>query len=135
MAGLVPNASEVTLLKYMLGVETPNNQIIKLFVNDVTPTDTDVAGSYTEMSTHGYANKTLTKTSWAVATESNIAKGEYAQQTWTFTAATAVVVYGYFIVDSSTGLLLCSERFTDPKTVQFNGDQIIITPKITLSKV
>lgn len=140
MALLVPNPSEGKLLEFALGVSTPGNQILRLYVNNVTPGDADTAASYTEMTTGGYVSKTLTKTSWVVTPASgstaNPASAGYAQQTWTFDGTGgAATVYGYFITDSTTGLLLWAERFAASKLVQYNGDQILITPQITLSKV
>ena len=135
MTIMVPTASDVTLLQQALGVSTPGNQILRLFVNNVVPAIGDVAATYTEMSTLSYASKTLTKTSWSVAPSSGIAAATYAQQTWTFTAGTAVTIYGYYITDSTSGLLLWSEAFATPKVAQYSGDQLLITPQITLSKV
>ena len=132
---LIPTASENKLLEFLLGFATPGDQILKLYVNDVTPADADVAATYTEMSTHGYAAKTLLKSGWTVVQNGGVGEGSQAAQTWTFTAATAVTVYGYFITDTTTGLLLWAERFTNAKVIQNAGDQIIVTPKFTLSKV
>jgi hypothetical protein len=132
---LIPTASENKLLEFMLGFGVPGNQTLKLYVNNITPADADVAATYTEMSTHGYAAKTLTKTSWSIAQNAGIAEGSYAQQTWTFTAAAAVTVYGYFVIDVTTGLLLWAEKFSTAKEIEFAGDQILITPKFTFSKV
>jgi len=136
MALIVPSAAEKTMLDFTLGVTTPGNQILKLFVNNVTPDDTFVAASLTEMSTLGYAAKTLTKTSWVsvAGATGQVCTSTYAQQTWTFTAGTAVTVYGYFVTDTTTGLLLWVELFATAKVVQNTGDQIIITPTITGSR-
>lgn len=135
MALLVPTASEKTLGDFTLGVTTPGNQIYKLYVNDVTPADASVAATFTEMSTLGYAAKTLTKTSWVTTAGAagQPASSAYAQQTWTFTSGTAVIVYGYFVTDTTSGLLLWAERFPNPKTVGNTGDQILITPALTHS--
>lgn len=136
MTLLVPTASENKLLEFTLGFATPGDQTLKLYVNNVTPADGDVAATYTEMSTHSYAAKTLTKANWVVAQNGGVAEGVYnAQQVWTFTAAAVVTVYGYFVIDSTTGLLLWAEKFSSAKPVEFGGDQILLTPKITLSKV
>ncbi len=136
MALVTPSASEKTLQDFMLGVTVPGNQKLKLFVNNVTPDDTFVAANLTEMSTLGYAEKTLTKTSWVVTAGASgqPATATYAVQTWTFTAGTAVTVYGYYYTDTTTGLLLMAELFSSAKVVQNTGDQIIITPTITFSK-
>ena len=116
MAGYVPDAGELNLLKRSLGVSTNGDQTIKLFTNDYTPVAGSVAASFTEMSGLGYASKTLTAGSWTVTTISNVASGTYAQQTWTFTAGSSQVVYGYFVIDAS-GVILFAERFASPPTI------------------
>lgn len=136
MALTLPTASEITFLKFALGHTIPGNQILKLYVNDVTPGDADVAATYTEMSTQGYVAIPLTKTSWTVTTVANVASGAYAQQTFPFDGTGgATTVYGYYVIDTTSSLLLWAERFGTPKVIEFDGDQILITPTITLSKV
>ena len=131
----VPTVGENKLLEFALGFSTPGNQLLKLYTNNVTIGDADTAATYTEMSTLGYAAKTLAKGSWVIAQNAGVAQGSYEAQTWTFTAGTAVTVRGYFVVDATTGVLLWSEAFGAAKVIQYTGDQIIITPVITLSKV
>lgn len=136
MALVLPSASENSMLGFALGVNTPGNQYLKLYVNSVTlSNDALVTADFTEMTTLGYAHKELTKTSWVVTQAGGTGSATYAAQTWTFTAGTAVTVYGYFVTDKTTGLLLWAEAFSSAKVVQNSGDQIIITPTITLSKV
>jgi hypothetical protein len=134
---VLPSAAEKTVLDFALGVTVPGNQTLKLYINNVTPADTDTAATYTEMSTLGYAAKTLTKTSWVTVAGSagNPATSTFAQQTFTFTAGTLVTVYGYYVIDVTSGLLLWAESFGGGKEVSNAGDQIIITPTITLSRV
>jgi hypothetical protein len=137
MSLILPSASEKTMLEFALGVTVPGNQKLKLFVNNYVPDDTTVLANLTEMSTNGYADKTLTKTLWVVTAGGvgAAASGAYAQQTWTFTnAGGANTVYGYFITDVTSGLLLWVEAFTSAKVIQNNGDQILITPTITNSR-
>lgn len=133
---VIPTQSEKTTLEYTLGVVAPNDQKLKLFVNDVVPDDTFVAANLTEMSTLSYADKTLTKANWVVTAGAAgaPASGAYAQQQWILTAGAAVTVYGYYVVDSVTGKLLWAERFNNPKTVGNAGDQVLITPTLTNSR-
>lgn len=135
MALILPTVGENLGLAFLLGLSAPGNQTLKLYIGDTPILDATVASDFTEMSTMGYAAKTLTKASWVVAQSSGVAQGSYAEQTWTFTGGTLVSVYGYFVVDSTTGTLLWAERFTTSKDIVNNGDIIKITPKITLSKV
>jgi hypothetical protein len=136
MAIVVPSASEETLSDFMLGVATPGNQEYRLFTNDYTPDDASVAASFTEMSTLGYALKELTKTSWVstAGASGQPCSNAYAEQTWTFTAGTPVTVYGYYVTDKTTGKLLWAERFAAAKIVQYTGDQIRVTPTVTMSR-
>lgn len=135
MALLVPSVGENMLLGMALGFNAQEDFLLKLFVNNVTPADDDTAVTYTEMSTLGYAAKTLAKASWGIAQNAGVAEGSYAEQTWTLSAGAAVTIYGYFVVSASSGTLLWSELFGAAKVVQNAGDTIKITPKITLSKV
>lgn len=131
MAGIVANAGEELALKNFLNHTAPQNQVLKLFVNNVTPAEGDTAASYTEMSTQGYASKALTGTSWTV-TPGAPSSASYAQQTWTFDGTGgATVVYGYFVVQAVSGVLMFAERFASPPTIANNGDQIKLTPTIT----
>ncbi|MGH8562706.1 MAG: hypothetical protein ACREXW_00945 [Gammaproteobacteria bacterium] len=132
---LVPTLGENRLLENALGKNASEDVILKLFVNNITPADGDTPSTFTEMSTHGYAAKTLTKTSWTVAQSGGVAEGTYAEQVWTFSAAAAVTVYGYYMVGASSSILVWEEKFASGKVIQNSGDQIKITPKITLSKV
>jgi hypothetical protein len=123
------------MVKTLLGVSAAEDLVLRLFVNNVTPADASTAASFTEMSTLGYASKTLSKASWTVAQNgASKAEASYAQQSWTFTSGTAVTVYGYYVTRATTGDLWYAERFTAAHTVQNTGDTIRVTPKLTLSK-
>lgn len=131
MALLVPNVGEVIALKAFLNHTAGENQTLKLFATNVTPAETDTAGTYTEAAGGGYSSKSLTGSSWTV-TGGAPSDATYAQQTWTFTGAltTNATVFGYFVVMASAGTLLWSETFSS-FTPANNGDQILLTPKIT----
>ena len=132
MALLVPNVGEERCLKAILNHTAPQDLTLKLYTSNTTPAESDVAGTFTEASGFGYAAKSLTGASWTV-TPGDPTVATYAEQTWTFTGALGNV-YGYFIVQSVSGVLMWAERFTDgPYNVQNNGDQIRITPRIELS--
>lgn len=128
----VPNVGEVVALKNLLNHTAPENQVLKLFKSNTTPADTDTASTYTEADFTGYSNKNLTGTSWTV-TSGDPTVADYAQQTFTSTAGSQnQSVYGYFIVQATSGILLWAERFTDgPYVIVNNGDEIRVTPRIT----
>jgi hypothetical protein len=130
MSLLVPDEGEVQMLSNAL--KQYEDVYLKLFTSNTTPAEGDAAATYTEMSGQGYAAKTLTKTNWSVANASGTTTGSYAQQTFTFTGGTPTTIYGYYVVGVTSGKLYWAERFTNPQVVQNNGDQILITPQVTL---
>lgn len=132
MTLLVPNAAEVLALKAFLNNTAGQDQTLKLFATNVTPAETDTAASYTEAAGGGYASKSLTGASSWTFTSGAPSDATASQQTWTFTGAltTNPTVYGYFLVQASSGTILWAEAFTS-FTPANNGDQILLTPKIT----
>ncbi|WP_018609486.1 hypothetical protein [Uliginosibacterium gangwonense] len=131
MSLFIPAVGENKLLALMLGA---GNQQLHFYTNDITPADADTAASYTEANFSGYAAKTLTGSSWTIAQNANaVAEAAYAELSWT-NAGSSQVIYGYYVTDATSGVLLWAERFSASVTVM-SGDVIKLTPKITLSKV
>ena len=127
MALTVPNEGEAQMLAWIAA----QNLQVKLFSNDVTPSETDTAANYTEVSGGGYAAKSLTSSDWTV-TPGSPSSMTSTPQTWTFTAGVGSI-YGYFVVAAATGKLLWAERFTGaPFVMANNGDQIKATLNLTL---
>lgn len=132
MTLLVPNVGENIALSYLVGKTTTVRDLIyRLFATNVTPAETDTAGSYTEAAGGGYASKTLTGASWTI-TNGAPTSADYAQQTWTFTGVltTNGTVFGYYVTRVTDADLVLAEAFTS-FTPTNNGDQILLTPKIT----
>lgn len=131
MPALIPNVGEGDALSFFVNKAAPTNLILKLFKNDKTPAEGDVAADYTECDFDGYAPVTLTGANWAV-TEGAPSSASYAQQVFTNAGTVAQSVYGYYLVRASTGRIAYAERFTGaPFVVQNTGDEIKITPTIT----
>lgn len=132
MTILVPNTGEVIALQYLVNkVATPENLVYRYFATNVTPAETDTAGTYTEAAGGGYASFTCTGASWTV-TGGAPSSAAYAQQTTTFTGAltTNATIYGYYVVRASSLDLVLAETFTS-FTPTANGDSIKLTPQIT----
>lgn len=132
MTILVPNTGEVIALQYLTNkVATPENLVYRLFATNVTPAETDTAGTYTEAAGGGYAAITLTGASWTV-TGGAPSTAAYAQQTYTFTGAltTNATIYGYYVTRATSADLVLAETFTN-FTPAANGDNIKLTPQIT----
>ena len=132
MTLLVPNVGEGRMLKAILNHTAPENLVLKLYTSNTTPAETDTDSTYTEATGNGYSNVSLTGSSWSI-TEGAPSFGQYAQQTFTFTGALGNV-YGLYLTQTTSGILMWAERFSDgPYNIANNGDQIKITPYIELA--
>lgn len=129
MAIVVPNGGENIALEYIVNKDAPENLVLRLFVSNTTPAETDTAGTYTECTETGYSAATLTGASWTTGT----GDVSYAQQTFTFTGTPPAgqTIYGYYYTRVTSADLFCAERAATSFTVANNGDQVLITPAIT----
>lgn len=130
MAIVTSTTGKNIALSYLINkVTTTENLVLKLFSNNIVPSDTDTATTYTEVSGGGYAAKILTGSTWTVT--GGIAS--YTPQTFTFTGSVGNV-YGYYVVRETTLDLVFAERFTSgPFDVQTSGDIITITLNLNLT--
>lgn len=127
----IPNEGEVAFLGTALGKTAVEALTLRLFTNNVTPSDTDTIATYTEAAGSGYAAVGLTASNW-VLTAGAPSDATYPEITFTFTGALGNV-YGYFITGDTSSDVWWAEAFTGgPFDVQANGDQIKVTPIITL---
>ena len=132
MALVLVDQAENIVLEAIVNKTAPQNLILKLFKSNTTPGETDTEATYTEADFTGYSNITLTGSSWGTASSSTIA---YAKQTFTSSAGSQnQAVYGYYIVQATSGKLMWAERFSDgPYNIANNGDKIEVTPTISAS--
>jgi hypothetical protein len=112
-----------------------NTCSLRLFKNNLVPTDANVVGDFTEVSAAGgdtgYAAGGVAP-GFTVATLNGAFQGQIVAPTvtWVFTfSAGGFTVYGYYVVDPATGLLVYSERAAAPFTVTAAGQTFSVTPK------
>ena len=138
MGLILTDAGAQQILKKYFKNQSPaggNNLTMKLFSNNIVPTDSTVASDLKEPTGGGYALKTLSTSDGVVSLESGIAQIAYPQQQFAFTGALdgSATIYGYFIVDAD-GVLVFVEKAPAGYTPMSNGDLYAITPVIQLSK-
>lgn len=130
MALLVPIVGENVILENIVNKTAPQNLVLRLFQNNITPADTDTAGTYTESTFTGYSSINLTGASWNAAASGSISYG--SQQTFTCSGASSQNVYGYYVTQVTSGILMWAERDASaPFAITTSGDAVKITPAIT----
>lgn len=135
MTLVVVNQAEEHFLDLILGV----NYTLRLFKNDVTngltagQIEALTEASFTEATFTGYASVAMTGGSWTT-TPGDPCTGTYAAQSFTSTAdQTAQTLYGYYVTRTSGGALQWFEEFTSPLDIEFDGEFIRVTPRMTLA--
>lgn len=129
MALNVPDEGENYALEAFVNKTPATNPIAKLYKNNITPSDTDTAATFTEATFPGYASITLTGASWGAASGGVITYG--SQQTWTCSGSATDDIYGYYIVSTTSNKCLWAERDASaPFLVRNSGDAVKLTPSI-----
>lgn len=130
MALNMPDVGENKTLEMLVNKTAPENLVLRLFINNITPSDTDTAATYTEAGFPGYAPINLTGASWNAASAGSITYS--AQQTFTCSGVATDNVYGYYITQVTSTVLMWSEKDASaPFAVRLLGDTVKLTPVIT----
>lgn len=137
MAGILTDAgAEVILKRYFKGTSPVGgtNLTVKLFTNDITPTEASVAGDFTEAVGGGYTANAITEASAAVSVVTGVAQTVFTDLSFVFTGplTTNPSVYGYFVVDAD-GVLIWADRATGPYTPASDGDLFVVRPTFKLN--
>jgi len=129
MSLVVPTPSRDVMLANILNKTPAQNLVLRLYTNDLTPDDDTVAADFVEQSGHGYAAVALDASSWTITN----GLATYPQTVFTFNSA-AATVYGYYITEVTSGKLKYAERFPTPDQIANNGDEVKVTPKLSMTR-
>jgi hypothetical protein len=132
MPGVLVNQGEVIMLEALVNKTAPQTLVLKLFKSNTTPTEAHTEADYTEADFTGYGSISLTGGSWST-TPGAPSQVSYAEQTFASSAnQSAQLIYGYMLVQTTSGKLVAAERFTNgPYSIANNGDQVKVTPTIS----
>lgn len=114
-------------------LSTDENQTLKLYKNNYTPTAADTSGSlpYTVADFTGYSNKTLTRSGWnAATTVSTSAQSVYGTTQTYSCSGGSQDIYGLFCLAATSGKILFAQKFPSVRTVA-SGDTLSLIPSIT----
>lgn len=133
MTILFCNNGEAQTLRYLVNKDgLTENLRYRLFTNNITPAETDVAGSYTEATGGGYGSIEMLGGTWVV-TPGAPSTALYPQQQWGFTGplTAGASIYGYYVTRVTSADLMFADRFATARTPANSGDALRLTPQIT----
>ena len=124
-----PHEGRRIALEAMVNKVAPQDLDLALFTNNYTPVVGSVAADFTEASGSGYARKQLVGANWVYAAGAPSPDTiTYPEQIFTFTGALGNV-YGYYVVQRTSGKVLWGERFSDaPFNVTGSTRRVYVTP-------
>ena len=109
--GLVPNVGEAKMLEHVLSLASPENLVLHLYKNDVTPTSTMTLADYTEATFTGYAAVTLSSANWTVTAGGQTSAEYNSGVAFTCSGTTNESIYGFYLTTANSSTLMWSERF------------------------
>jgi len=130
--GLVPNVGEKKMLETFAGLSTPQNLVLHLFKNDITPASTMALSDYTEATFTGYSPVTLSSGDWVITSGFPTAATYSSGVVFTCGGSTSESVYGFYLSEAVTSELMWSERFEAAKPITYVGDSLTILPRLQL---
>jgi hypothetical protein len=127
----VPAVGEVLVLQNFLNIVAPQNQKLHLYSNNITPSNTDTLVTYTECVFGNYAEKGLTGGGWDAPVSGNPSTIAYTSaQTFTFNGTGAETIYGYYVNQTTSTVLMWAERDPSPLLLAQANDAYIVTPAL-----
>jgi len=108
------------------------NLRLHLFVNDATPTSSDLLSQYTECTATGYGSIVLAGNQWTFVIDPVTQTATATFPIQTFALTSNVSVFGYYITDQTTTTLLVVERFSNAPFIISGTGNIFITPRLRL---
>ena len=130
---VVPDEGERRLLEYIVNKTAPTNLVLHLYINSVSLSgETFTASSFTEANASGYASETLVGSNWTVATDGGVTTAVY-NTTITFMFDVGQSVYGYYVTNTSGGILWAEEFPGAPFNLPAGGGEISVRPQVQLN--
>src|SRR6185436_18406624 len=129
MTIIVPNVGEVAIAARILDQAL----VLKLYSNDVVPTEEMSLPSFIEVTGGGYVAINLEYANWVI---SSLGVALYPAHNFQFTGPTTGpgTIFGYYVVNP-TGVVLWAERFPTSAVpfIPITGSLIRITPRIQVA--
>ena len=129
------------MLECALNKDVPENLVVRLSTNDITPDEDTIASEFTEATFTGYAGIVTAPADWTVAVDDvggenhMVATHDEVEFVSTASAQDQTITCAYLVTQTS-GILIASNRFTAPQIANHivnTGDKKTVTPTISLT--
>lgn len=119
-------------------ITTVRPGVLRLYTNNITPLDSDIATRYTECTLAGYSPIALQNLTWTTRVAGGVAFKAAAPVTYVFNpySGPQITVYGSYCTVSSTGQdMYYASPFSTPFRVSLAGDRLQVVPAVSLRRL
>ena len=142
MATVMTLAGKQYFMECGLNKDVPENLVMRLCKNDVTPDEDTVLADFTEATFTGYAELVTDAADWAVATVgvsgTNHIVASHGEIEFVSTADSQdETIYCAYIATETSGIVIAANRFSDPQIANHivnTGDKKTVTSTLTLTE-
>jgi hypothetical protein len=137
--GILPSEGLGDQLEYILkrSVSGVGPWVLKLWVNDLVPTEATVLADLVFASWGGYSPVTLTRPEWTVpVVDEGCAVSTWGEDAlvWYVTSGPTETNYGYALVDDSAGVIRFIQRFEEEDIAPVAvGGRVTLLPRYSLT--
>lgn len=122
--------------KCSLNKITPEDLVVRLFMNDYTPVDASVLSDFTQATFTGYAQVTTVPATWVITTPGDVI-GTYPIIEFISSAGGQnQTIYGVYLATASTNVIIAAARYSAPqiaRPIVNLGDKKTVATTITFS--
>lgn len=142
MAAVMTLLGKRYFLECGLDKDVPEDLVMRLGSNDVTPDEDSVLGDFTETTFTGYAAVTIPDTDWTITTPDvgggviHIVATADAIDFVSSAGSQDVTVYTAYLATVTSGILIAADRFSAPQIANHIvniGDTKSVTPTISFT--
>jgi hypothetical protein len=132
MSLVIPNGSLTFVLDQLIDGEFGTLQVMHLFQNNVTVSDTTVIGDLEEATFDGYNSQGISGWSDALAVLPRAMTGANALTWAKIIGANPNSIYGYYVTDLDGNLLWCENDPSAPVAMTTPGNTYTVVPRFTI---
>jgi hypothetical protein len=128
---VVPNASEIRMLEYILNIKSADNPKLWLYtLPDVIPDEDSLIGDFTLIAS---SDIELDPLLWVISTINGVGVAEYPTQLYD-ALPVDTVIYGYVVTNNASNCLLWAQRcFFAPVNITVSAPTFSVTPRFNAS--
>ena len=118
------------ITQFVLGITTSFSMQLNLYVNPYTVAIDSIPSNFVPLVVGGYSAVTFSGVNWTGGTVAGVSMYNYEVINFTFDpySGSPILIYGYYVLNLSTGNTVFGETSITPYTIPFTGGGVELYP-------